>query len=65
MKHEYGLDILTQAPAAGQYDGIVLAVAHNQFRDLAPAAIHAWGCKEHVLYDIKSLLPPDQVDARL
>lgn len=65
VKHEYGLDILTQPPAAGQYDGLVLAVAHHQFRDMAPAAIHAWGRKEHVLYDIKSLLPADQVDARL
>ena len=43
----------------------MLAVAHHQFRDMAPAAIHAWGRKEHVLYDIKSLLPADQVDARL
>jgi len=65
VKHEYGLDILTKAPAAGQYDGIVLAVAHNQFRDMAPEAIHAWGRPDHVLYDIKSLLPADQVDARL
>jgi UDP-N-acetyl-D-galactosamine dehydrogenase len=65
VKHEYGLDILTRAPAAGQYDGIVLAVAHNQFRDMPPDAIHAWGRTDHVLYDIKSLLPADQVDARL
>jgi len=65
VKHEYGLDILTNAPGAGQYDGIVLAVAHNQFRDMPPEAIHAWGRPDHVLYDIKSLLPAGQVDARL
>ncbi len=65
VKHEYGLDILTKAPTAGQYDGIVVAVAHNQFRDMPPEAIHAWGRQDHVLYDIKSLLPADQVDARL
>jgi UDP-N-acetyl-D-galactosamine dehydrogenase len=65
VKHEYGLDILTSPPAANQYDGIVMAVAHHQFRDMAPEAIHAWGRKDHVLYDIKSLLPADQVDARL
>jgi len=65
VKHEYGLEILTRPPAAGQYDGIVLAVAHNQFRDMPPEAIHAWGRQDHVLYDIKSLLPADQVDARL
>jgi UDP-N-acetyl-D-galactosamine dehydrogenase len=65
VKHEYGIDILKQPPAAGQYDGIVVAVAHHQFRDMSPAAIHAWGRDGHVLYDIKSLLPADQVDARL
>ena len=65
VKHEYGLEILTRPPAAGQYDGIVLVVAHNQFRDMPPEAIHAWGRQDHVLYDIKSLLPADQVDARL
>jgi UDP-N-acetyl-D-galactosamine dehydrogenase len=65
VKHEYGLDILTQAPAKAQYDGIVVAVAHEQFREMAPADIHAWGRAGHVLYDIKSLLPADQVDARL
>ncbi|MCL4792016.1 MAG: Vi polysaccharide biosynthesis UDP-N-acetylglucosamine C-6 dehydrogenase TviB [Gammaproteobacteria bacterium] len=65
VKHEYGLDILKQAPAQAQYDGIVVAVAHDQFREMAPADIHAWGRAGHVLYDIKSLLPPDQVDARL
>ena len=65
VRHEYGLDILTQAPAKAQYDGIVLAVAHEQFREMAPADIHAWGRAGHVLYDIKSLLPADQVDARL
>ncbi len=65
VRHEYGIDILTSAPARGQYDGIVLAVAHAQFRDMGPDAIHAWGKTDHVLYDIKSLLPPDRVDARL
>ena len=62
VKHEYGLDILKQVPGQGQYDGIVVAVAHDQFREMAPADIHAWGRAGHVLYDIKSLLPADQVD---
>ncbi len=65
VRHEYGIDILSDPPPAGQYDGIVLAVAHNEFRDMPPESIHAWGRAEHVLYDIKSLLPRGQVDARL
>ncbi|MBN8279989.1 MAG: Vi polysaccharide biosynthesis UDP-N-acetylglucosamine C-6 dehydrogenase TviB [Gammaproteobacteria bacterium] len=65
VRHEYGFDILTKAPGTGLYDGIVVAVAHKQFSDMGPKAIHAWGRAGHVLYDIKSLLPADQVDARL
>ncbi len=65
VRHEYGIDILSDPPPAGQYDGIVLAVAHNEFRDMPPESIHAWSRAEHVLYDIKSLLPRGQVDARL
>ena len=65
VQHEYGISILKQPPEAGQYDGIVLAVGHDQFRDMPPESIHAWGRAGHVLYDIKSLLPASQVDARL
>ena len=56
---------IRQEPAQGQYDGIVIAVAHDQSRDMSPADIHAWGRAGHVLYDIKSLLPANQVDGRL
>jgi len=63
-RHEYGIapiDTLQE----GQYDAIVLAVAHDQFRLLGADGIRALGKPEHVLYDIKSVLPRDAVDARL
>ncbi len=44
---------------------IVLAVAHDEFIQLGAEGIHALGAKQHVLYDIKSVLPIDEVDARL
>jgi UDP-N-acetyl-D-galactosamine dehydrogenase len=61
----YGIEVRTECPENGRYDGIVLAVAHRQFVEMSPAALHALGKPEHILYDIKSILPIDQVDARL
>jgi UDP-N-acetyl-D-galactosamine dehydrogenase len=63
-QHEYGLTPVS-APQAGQYDGIILAVAHQQFRDMGEAAIRALGKTEHVLYDLKYLLPRQASDLRL
>jgi UDP-N-acetyl-D-galactosamine dehydrogenase len=65
VHEEYGLDLLPRAPAAGTYDGVVLAVAHRQFREMGAAAIRGLGKPGAVLYDIKSMLPAAQVDARL
>ncbi|MGI9264957.1 MAG: nucleotide sugar dehydrogenase [Gammaproteobacteria bacterium] len=49
----------------GKYDAIVLAVAHEEFKAMDPAAIRALGRSDHILYDVKSVLPPDLVDGRL
>jgi UDP-N-acetyl-D-galactosamine dehydrogenase len=62
-RHEYGLNLIAE-PRAGAYDGIILAVAHDQFRQLG-AAVRDFGKEEHVLYDLKYLLGPDQSDLRL
>ena len=43
----------------------VLAVAHDQFRTLGADGIRGY-CKDtSVVYDIKYVLPADQVDDRL
>ncbi len=63
-QNEYGLAPI-DAPAAGTYDAIILAVAHNQFLELGVDAIRAFGKPDNILYDIKSVLPKDAVDARL
>lgn len=65
VQEEYGIELLPNAPEHGSYDAIVLAVAHQQFQRMGVKAIRALGRKNHVLYDIKSVLPADQVDARL
>lgn len=62
--HEYGIEPVA-APRQGAYDGIVLAVAHQQFKDMSVAAIRALGKAEHVLYDLKYVLTADEADLRL
>ncbi|MBL0946731.1 Vi polysaccharide biosynthesis UDP-N-acetylglucosamine C-6 dehydrogenase TviB [Brevundimonas sp.] len=64
VRHEYGFDVITD-PAEGAYDGIILAVAHEDFRKQGIAAIRKLGKSEHVLYDLKYLFDADQTDARL
>lgn len=64
VRHEYGFDVITD-PAEGAYDGIVLAVAHTDFRDQGAAAIRKLGKADHVLYDLKYLFDADQTDVRL
>ncbi|NEV62848.1 nucleotide sugar dehydrogenase [Thiorhodococcus minor] len=63
-EHEYGIRLIGQ-PAANQYDGILLAVAHRQFVELGVESIRAFGKPNAVLYDVKALLPRDAVDGRL
>lgn len=52
-------------PEADAYDAIILAVAHREFRELKAEVIHGWGKPEHVLYDLKFVLPKASVDLRL
>lgn len=63
-KDEYGVTLIPK-PAAGAYDAIVLAVAHREFHELGVEGIHALGREQHVVYDIKHVLPRDAVDGRL
>lgn len=63
-QHEYGITPVT-APAEGDYDGIILAVAHHQFKELGAEKIRAFGKPQHVLYDLKYLLTAEESDLRL
>jgi len=62
---EYGLRCLPEAPAAGTYDAIVLAVGHHDFALAGADALRAYGQPNAVLFDVKGLLPADSADARL
>jgi len=56
---------LINTPSKGKYDAIVLAVAHDRFKDYSPNEIKDFGKENHVIYDIKYLLSADDVDGRL
>jgi len=63
-EHEYDLKPIT-SPEVGEYDSIVMAVAHKQFSDMGVKQIRELGKPLHVLYDLKYLFPADQSDLRL
>ncbi|MEZ9819998.1 Vi polysaccharide biosynthesis UDP-N-acetylglucosamine C-6 dehydrogenase TviB [Shewanella sp. 10N.286.45.A1] len=63
-KHEYGLTTIEQ-PLANHYDAIILAVGHDEFKQLGAENIRQLGKAEHVLYDLKYVLAKNAVDMRL
>jgi UDP-N-acetyl-D-galactosamine dehydrogenase len=63
-EHEYGITPIAKLPN-GAYDGIIVAVAHQQFKAMGEAAIRSLGKKAHVLYDLKYILPAEASDLRL
>lgn len=63
-EHEYGITPVV-SPENGAYDGIILAVAHDQFKAMGDEQIRAFGKPEHVLYDLKYLLAAEASDLRL
>lgn len=61
---EYGLTPVAELKQ-GQYDAIVIAVAHQQFKAMTEQAFHALGKEKHVLYDLKYVLEQNKSDIRL
>lgn len=63
-QHEYGLKLINH-PQKNAYDAIIVCVAHNQFKEMGADGIRALGKTNHVLFDVKHVLPKAAVDARL
>ena len=51
-----------EAEDPAQYEAVVLAVAHDEFRRIDPRTFRKNSC---VIYDIKGLWPRELVDGRL
>lgn len=64
VKSEYGIDLITSLDN-GKYDAIVLAVDHNEFKLMGVDTLRALGKQNHVLYDVKHVLAPNDADIRL
>jgi len=62
--HEYGIDLLAK-PEKGTYDGIVLTVGHDEFREKGADYFRAFGRPQHVLFDVKAVFDAQDSDVRL
>ena len=47
------------------YDGIILAVAHKEFKNMGSKFIRKLGKKTHVIYDLKYLFSKNETNLRL
>lgn len=63
-QHEYGITPVGELQG-GVYDAVIIAVAHQQFKEMGAERMRAIGKPEHVLYDLKYLLPVGASDLRL
>ncbi len=52
-------------PKAGQYDALVLAVAHREFRAMSAGQLKMFGKENCVIFDVKGILDRAIVDGRL
>lgn len=62
--HEYGVEVLDQ-PNQASYEGVIVAVAHNEFKSLGIEGIRALAMPTHVIYDLKYIIDANSVDIRL
>lgn len=64
VMNDYGIAISNVAALQPkQYDAVVLAVAHDEFRHLDVRRLLK--SEAGVVYDVKGILPKDMIDARL
>ncbi|MGY6521266.1 MAG: nucleotide sugar dehydrogenase [Mongoliitalea sp.] len=62
VMHEYGINIINgdTKEKISQYSAVILAVAHQEFKNW-----HLKKSNDQVIFDVKSILPKESVDARL
>lgn len=63
-EREYNVTLISK-PAMNNYDGIILAVAHNEFVEMGVEKIRALGKTSHILYDLKYVFSKEDTDIRL
>lgn len=63
VKHEYGIDIVNELPKE-KFAAAIIAVAHRQFREME-IDFDSLLEPNHVIYDVKAIMPRELVDGRL
>ncbi|WP_180085966.1 Vi polysaccharide biosynthesis UDP-N-acetylglucosamine C-6 dehydrogenase TviB [Acinetobacter sp. YH12103] len=63
-EHEYGLTPITQLQEH-HYDAVILAVAHDEFKNMSIDDFRALSKENYVLYDLKYILDAKESDLRL
>ncbi len=62
LQHEYGWQSVNKLANVNDFDVVILAVAHDEFRELNLDSL----CKKNrIIYDVKGVLPREIIDARL
>lgn len=61
--HEYNLSLIDPKP--GVYDAVIIAVGHQEFKNMGAVKIRGLGKKVNVLYDLKYVLEKSDTDIRL
>ena len=65
VKKEYGIDIQNSLQDLGGFGGVIVAVAHDVFKEMSVDKIKDLCDENGIIFDVKSLFPQSQVDARL
>ncbi|OHY79836.1 Vi polysaccharide biosynthesis UDP-N-acetylglucosamine C-6 dehydrogenase TviB [Marinobacter sp. AC-23] len=63
-ENEYGIS-LTEQPGQGDYDGVIVAVPHNEYAALSAGDLRGYLNENGVLFDLKGVLPLGEADLRL
>lgn len=63
VKHEYGIDIVNELPKE-KFAAAIIAVVHRQFREME-IDFDSLLEPNHVIYDVKAIMPRELVDGRL
>ena len=63
-KAEYAIDLVAE-PEQGHYQGVIIAVAHDDFRKMTGQAVRRRLVPDGLVFDVKGILPAESSDLRL
>ena len=61
---EFNIELINE-PKMNHYHGIIIAVAHREFKQMGINTIKSFGKKDHIVYDLKHIFSLQEADQRL